>query len=130
MYDLFTAPWWRAGEYARISGQGNSVTDSLEFFGTFGLSYVITLQRQLPTHNFDEVLRKQSCTRGQMLNKHNAHTSTSVSQQTKAAVIEEEVKLFHNVTFRQHVAQTQSSHDIIHVTVDALCHPGILKQEI
>lgn len=129
MYDVFTAPWWRAGEHARIWGQGNSVTDSLEFFGTFGLSYVITLQRQLPTHNFNEVLRKQSCTRGQMLKKHNAHTGTSDWQQTKAAIIEE-VKLFHNVTFRQHVAQTQSSHDIIHVTVDTLCHPRILQQEI
>lgn len=43
------------------------MTDSLELFGTFGLSYVITLQRQLPAHDLDEVLRKQSCTREQML---------------------------------------------------------------
>lgn len=135
MHGVFTAPCWRAGEQARISGQGSCATDLLEFFGTFALSDVVTLQRQLPTHYLDEVLRKQSCTRGQTLRKRNAHTGTSVRQRTKAAVIEEEeeeeeVKLPHNVTFRQHVAQTQSGHDIIHVTVDTLCHPGILKREI
>lgn len=39
-------------------------------------------------------------------------------------------KLSHNVTFRQHIAQTQNSHDVIHVAVDTLCHSGILKREI
>lgn len=64
------------------------------------------------------------------MKKNSTHTGTSAWQQTKAALIEEEeVKLFHNVTFRQHIAQTQSSHDIIHITVDTLCHPGILEQE-
>lgn len=37
------------------------MNDSLEFFGTFGLSYVIALQRQLTAHDLDEVLRKQTC---------------------------------------------------------------------
>lgn len=36
---------------------------SLEFLGTLGLSYVITLQRQLPTHDLDQMLRKQTCER-------------------------------------------------------------------
>lgn len=37
------------------------VNNSLEFFGTFRLPYVITLQRQLPAHDLNKVLRKQSC---------------------------------------------------------------------
>ena len=35
----------------------------LELFGTFGLAYVITLQRQLAAHDLDEVFRKQTCRR-------------------------------------------------------------------
>lgn len=101
------------------------MTNSLELFGTFGLSYVITLQRQLPAHDFDEVLRKQSCTRGQMLK-----TPARPFGNGQKQLLSKTGKLSHNVTFGQHVAQTQSSHDIIHVTVDTLGHSGILKQEI
>lgn len=89
--------------------------DSLEFFGTFGLSYVIALQRQLAAHDFDEVLRKQSCEKGR----------------TKNLLIGSEPPPHPlNVTFRQNVAQTQSGHDVIHVTVDALGHSRILKHKV
>lgn len=37
------------------------MNNSLEFFGTFGLSYVIALKRQLPAHDLNKVLRKQTC---------------------------------------------------------------------
>lgn len=37
------------------------VTNSLEFFGTFRLPYVITLQGQLTAHDLNEMLGKQPC---------------------------------------------------------------------
>lgn len=40
------------------------MNDLLESFGTFRLPYVITLQRQLPTHDLNEVLREQTCREG------------------------------------------------------------------
>lgn len=43
--------------------------NSLEFFGTFRLPYVITLQRQLTAHDLNKVLRKQPCERRANVNK-------------------------------------------------------------
>lgn len=53
---------------ALFSLRGISTSEHLlELFGTSGLSYVITLQRQLAAHDLDEVFRKQTCRRQEML---------------------------------------------------------------
>lgn len=38
-----------------------TVNNSLEFFGTFRLSYVIAFKCQLTAHDLNKVLRKQTC---------------------------------------------------------------------
>lgn len=54
------------------SGQSvrkEQMNNSLEFFGTFRLPYVIALQRQLTAHDLNKVLRKQPCERRANVNK-------------------------------------------------------------
>lgn len=75
----------------KVCGEGTNMNNSLEFFGTFCLPYVVTLQRQLAAHDLNEVFRKQPCEKEGICQKADtpaARAGTSVDPpQTKAAVI-------------------------------------------